>query len=75
MSKVNKWQSYINKIILWAQTKGYNVNFHPNFEDEMDDSRKIININSRFKLEIQLYGLLHECGHLLIRNNKKLNQN
>ena len=71
MSKTNKWQTNINKVVRWASTKNYDVEFHPNNDDEMDEFQKLVTINSRFKPECQLYALLHECGHLLIRKNTK----
>lgn len=66
----DKWQNYINKVVRWAKTRSYDVEFHPNYDDKMDDCDKIVYISTRFNSEIQLYGLLHECGHLLIRKNK-----
>jgi len=71
MSSINKWQKYIDVVVSWAADRSYDVEFHPHFEDKIDDSEKLITINSRFSDEIQLYSLLHECGHLIIRKNEE----
>lgn len=70
MSK-NKYQKAIDKVVAWATNRGYDVDFGGSYEDRMSEFEKIITINTRFKPEIQLYALLHECGHVLIRCDKK----
>ena len=61
----------IKKVVNWIKTKGYDVEFSFANRDEIDIFEKEIRISSRSSIENQLYGLLHECGHLLINNNEK----
>jgi len=61
----------IKKVVNWARAKGYDVEFSFAHNDEIDTFEKEIRISSRFSIENQLYGLLHECGHLLLRSNEK----
>ena len=48
---------------------GYEVHEGPDMQDVCMSDVKEINICSRKGIEKKLYGLLHECGHALIREN------
>jgi len=48
---------------------GYTVYEGPNYLDTCCSAEKVITICSRTGIENRLYGLLHECGHALIREN------
>jgi len=48
---------------------GYDVYEGPNYLDTSCSGEKVITICSRTGIENRLYGLLHECGHALIREN------
>jgi hypothetical protein len=53
----------------WADAKGYCVDFSKYGNDSVDFESKLISINTTRSTEIQLYTLLHECGHVLSHNN------
>ena len=59
----------INKLIKWIRAKKWDIKFGF-FIDEISYPEKIISIDKRFKLENQLYSILHECGHLILLLNK-----
>lgn len=68
-------QKQIDKVVKWLKKKNYDVSFHHYFEDQMSDSDREVLISSRNSKETQLFAILHECGHLLLRQhdrNKKL---
>ena len=48
---------------------GYEIYEGPDMQDLCMSDIKEINICSRKGIEKKLYGLLHECGHALIREN------
>lgn len=62
--------NYLNSLIIWAEEKGYFVHFQKDGDDCICTSSKIIEINSSSSLRRQVYCLLHECGHVLIEENK-----
>ena len=45
------------------------------YDDEVLFPEKLITINKKLGFENQLYTILHECGHLLINNNKNYIKN
>ena len=73
----NETREYINRIISYLEIK-YEIPVI--FERDADtalyhEGRKLINgdfiiINNRVKLEKQLYMLLHEAGHVLLREDE-----
>ena len=67
----NKYQKDLDKLEAWAINRGYTVHFIPYVMDAVWGFDKSININSKCKLETQLYSLLHECGHIMVRSNQK----
>ena len=52
-----------------AEVLGYEVLEGSDYVDECDASLKKITICSRTGIEKRLYGLLHECGHALLRKD------
>ncbi len=60
----------LKKLLKWIKSKNWTVYFGPDVEDEMIPSIKQIKINNKFSYEIQLFALLHECGHMMILNDK-----
>ena len=63
------YYSAINRLIHWADDKGYHVMIEPDGDDTICYQSKTISIKSTRRDQIQLYILLHECGHLLTENN------
>lgn len=55
----------------WAEKKKYKVSFDKKNRDEVDRIKREIKICSKQSLENQLFGLAHECGHVLIGFNSK----
>ena len=62
----------IDQVTYWASDKNYIVLFEKDGDDSVDCCSKIISIKSTNILETQLYVLLHECGHVLIDENKSV---
>ena len=56
-------------VIYWAESIGYSVIVEKDSDDSIDTESKFIFIKSTNRLETQLYTLLHECGHHLVRHN------
>ena len=52
-----------------TEVLGYEVLEGSDYVDECNAYRKEISICSRTGIENKLYGLLHECGHALIRKD------
>ena len=65
-------RSSIKKINAWLSKRGYGLYMSklPTVEDEVDLDRKIVFISTRSSPQNQLYSLLHECGHIIIRSRK-----
>ena len=63
----------IDKLEKWLTTKGYRLikGTEKHIEDEMWYEKKIVFLSLRSTLEHQLYSLLHECGHVMIRQKEK----
>lgn len=61
---------YLNSLILWAENYGYFIDFKKRGDNCICLVNKVIEINSSAPLKFQVYCLLHECGHVLIANNK-----
>ena len=59
----------INKLIHWADDRGYHVLIDSDGDDTICYESKTISIKNTRREEIQLYILLHECGHLLTHKN------
>jgi len=56
----------LEKLICWAESKNYFVDFVQNGQNCICVDSKIIEINSSASKKLQIIRLLHECGHLLI---------
>jgi len=67
-------EDWINQFLVlshWAEAKGYEVVLKTDGEDSVCFENKRILIDSRSWPESKFYTLLHECGHLLIYQNRK----
>ena len=62
----------IDKIESWLAKKGFALlkSKLSTIQDEVDFDRKVVFLSLRSKPEYQLYSLLHECGHVIIRTRK-----
>lgn len=62
----------ISKIESWLDKKGFVLckSNKKTIEDEVDFERRVVFLSQRSKPEHQLYSLLHECGHVVIRKRK-----
>ena len=63
------WNQSLNSLIIWADNRGYHVEFVKGGDDSICYISKLIIINSSSPLETQVIRLLHECGHALIFDN------
>jgi len=54
----------------WLFNRGYTVNVYTDAEDCVYYETKEVMINSRKHAESRFYTLLHECGHILINDNR-----
>lgn len=59
----------IEKLIGWANQKGYAVKFGKKYNEEVIFDQKLIKINNAYNRLQQLYTLLHECGHIIEYRN------
>jgi hypothetical protein len=69
---VDKQELFAGYCAVWKYAEsrlGYEVYEGPDMQDVCMSDVKEINICSRKGIEKKLYGLLHECGHALIREN------
>tara|TARA_Y100000593_G_C4246322_1_gene304881 strand:+ start:724 stop:1125 length:402 start_codon:yes stop_codon:yes gene_type:complete len=58
-------------IASWVEENGFRVIFEPGIDGIIDPQEKIVCINSERPEECNKYYLLHECGHIIIRNDHK----
>ncbi len=65
-------EEYINSLVWWAYQKNYTVIFDKDCDNSMCPESKTILIKNTNSLESQLFTLLHECGHVLIFENKSV---
>ncbi len=63
------WKNFLDSTIIWAADKNYHVELNNGSDDCMCTKSKTIEINQSNDIEIQVYRLLHECGHVLIGKN------
>ena len=68
-----KIQKSINRLSAWVLKK-YNVTvcFGSDLVNQFEPDLMEIHINTRTNLRARLHTLLHECGHVVIRSNRKL---
>jgi hypothetical protein len=45
------------------------IDFSNDGDDSVDVISKIISINNKKSIEYQFYTVLHECGHILVKEN------
>lgn len=69
--KLNTKQA-LSKIETWLDKKGFVLCKSKNrtIEDEVDFERKVVFLSLRSKPIYQVYSILHECGHVIIRGRK-----
>lgn len=62
----------IDKIEKWLEKQKFALlkSKLPTIEDEVDFERKVVFLSLKSKPIHQLYSLLHECGHVVIRKKK-----
>lgn len=74
--KTNIKQS-LSKIESWLDKKGFALCKSKNktIEDEVDFERKVVFLSLRSKPIHQLYSILHECGHIILRSKKTYKEN
>lgn len=68
------YKDSLNAVTFWAESNGYSVIIDKDSDDSIDTESKFIFIKSTNRLETQLYTLLHECGHHLVRKNGSIFQ-
>jgi len=68
--KVIDFKKSFEVVELWLYDRGYIVNQYTDAEDSVYYDAGEILINSRKHPESKFYTLLHECGHILINDNR-----
>ena len=69
MEEKERWTQAINILEVWANERGYFIDFRENGDNSICSVSKIIEIDSSIPVETQVYYLLHECGHVLVFEN------
>jgi hypothetical protein len=69
MEEEDRWIQARNILEVWANERGYFIDFRKDGDNSICSVSKIIEINSSIPVETQVYYLLHECGHALIFDN------
>jgi hypothetical protein len=66
-------QQSLDKIESWLSRKGFALLKSKNktIEDEVDFNRKVVFLSLRSNPINQVYSLLHECGHIIVRGKKE----
>ena len=62
-------EAYIGTVCDWLENRGYVVEFSRSGDDSVDRENKIVSINTTRSHETQLHVILHECGHVLIKDS------
>lgn len=60
----------IKKVILWLNRRGYDVYLGRGIQECVSFNGMSVFINSNNRKERRLYTLLHECGHILVNDNR-----
>ena len=66
----SSFQEGFNELVAWLAKRGYSVRMYTDACDSVQWSVKEVHINTRQHAENRLYALLHECGHILIEDNR-----
>lgn len=63
---------YLSRLESWLDKKGFTLckSKKVSIEDEVEFERKVVFLSLRSSPINQLFSLLHECGHIVIRNRK-----
>lgn len=64
------YQEDLDKLIIWAEERGYSTDISPDGDNSVDGETKTISVSNKRSLEYQVCVLLHECGHVQIFENK-----
>lgn len=59
----------IDKLVHWCNRRGYSVTFG-SYRDQVDTLDKQVFLCNRTRISNRLYSFLHECGHIIIADNK-----
>ena len=68
MSKVAIQRGW-NAVVAWLGDRTYEVESYPGAQDQVDFEDYCVHINSSKGAESRLYTLLHEAGHILVRED------
>lgn len=63
-------KKHIDKLVRWCNQRGYSVIFG-SYRDQVDTLQKQVLLCNRTRINNRLYSFLHECGHIIIADNKK----
>lgn len=64
------WEQYLERLEIWALERNYFIDFKENGDDCICFQSKLIEINCSDTAENQVIHLLHECGHVLLFENR-----
>jgi len=56
-------------VVSWLEDRTYEVDCYPDAQDQVDFNDYCVHINSRKGAESRLYTLLHEAGHIMVRED------
>lgn len=59
----------LDKLIIWAESKGYSVVLSTSEDNSIDSISKLIFISTNQSVKKQVCVLLHECGHAQVFSN------
>ncbi len=63
---------YIEQVVEWLEQRGWFVNFSwKNWSGCTYETERVVQVSAKASFLMQLITLLHECGHVLISNNKR----
>ena len=66
----SSFQEGFNELVEWLAKRGYSVHTYTDACDSVQWYVKEVHISTRQHAENRLYALLHECGHILIEDNR-----
>ena len=69
--KRNDYKSSFKKLIKYAEKQGLEVECGNGYIDEIAHEYKLIRINTRYRIDQQVFTLAHELGHWFIRKDDK----
>ena len=68
----HQYKQNLYKLRGWLKNKNFELDVSHTVYDNVliDKFSKIVEISARQSLKNQIYCLLHECGHIILKNNK-----